>query len=441
MKHSKKIAGLLVGCQLLLALTACENNSTDAENTNTSGNTTQNEANKDVTPGTGTELISSFDFEKGVTMDDIAGLNPYEVVATAGDIEITVMDLLYLATNELDSMYAMSMYGMAMPWGEEYEGVIYEDSVLQNAVELAVMYKIVDIKAAEQGFTVDEATQQLENDYLTDVMQAEVDGREDLFNLILLQSAVTWEQYLAGTTTGNLYGQIFNDQFSEGSANYPDDAEIVAFMEENDFYRVKHILLKTVDTNQYTEDFTGYMPLEDDVIQAQEVLVGELLAELNQLEGEALAERFNELMYEYSEDAMVPGQPNCGGEGYTTYPGQMVPEFEEMSMTLADGEMGATAAESMFGYHIILRLPLEASPEYAEEVVYGKAIAMQDSWLEEYEISTTEVFDKLDLQLYYENMTFFRQESTDYITDQLLGDMIDDAEEDSGEETEEDETP
>ena len=66
-------------------------------------------------------------------------------------------------------------------------------------------------------------------------------------------------------------------------------------------------------------------------------------------------ERFKELKEEYCEDTGKTAFP----DGYLFRSGEMVEEFENAAMLLE--EYGVSEpVESPYGYHIILRLPLDA---------------------------------------------------------------------------------
>lgn len=118
--------------------------------------------------------------------------------------------------------------------------------------------------------------------------------------------------------------------------------DIQDYIEANSIYRAKHILL-------LTKDMTTNQPLDEAVIAEKKATADDLLAQLRA--SSAPLELFDQLMNEYSEDTGLATNP----DGYTTQPGAMVSEFEDTALALEVGEI-SDVVESVYGYHIILRL-------------------------------------------------------------------------------------
>ena len=62
---------------------------------------------------------------------------------------------------------------------------------------------------------------------------------------------------------------------------------------------------------------------------------------------------FDDLSNEHNID------PGATPSGYTFTAGEMVPEFEEASFNLKENQYTQTPVKSTYGYHVILRLPLD----------------------------------------------------------------------------------
>ena len=109
-----------------------------------------------------------------------------------------------------------------------------------------------------------------------------------------------------------------------------------------------HILF--LNTNSETGE-----TLDEETLAAKKAELEALMEELRAIEDpEARVEAFKEKMNELSED---PGKETYP-DGYTFKPGAMVAEFEDGARALEDYEI-SDVVETSYGYHIIMRLPLD----------------------------------------------------------------------------------
>ena len=139
---------------------------------------------------------------------------------------------------------------------------------------------------------------------------------------------------------------------------------------------------------------TGYAPLDDETIAQKKAKADELLQQLRASDDPIAL--FDELMNENSEDTGLAANP----DGYTTSKGAMVPEFEQAALALKEGEI-SDVVESDYGYHIILRLPLDLD-QFRSQLIGDKMEQQSNQWLEEYGVKTNEVYDQIDPQAFWE---------------------------------------
>ena len=328
-----------------------------------------------------------------------AGLAGDTVVATAGDYEITADNLLYwLNYNISYTLQQYSYYGMTeIPWDSDVGGVTAEQSMLYTALQLAAFYRLLPEIGAQEGLSIPQETlDDMDTDeaYFLAELGSET-AMEHYFWMAMMTPATFRENYLAGEMNAMLQEHYFG-QDSEG---YPTDAEVLSFaQDEEGYYRAKHILLLTKDMENWVtnEDGTsGYAPLDDDVVAEKKAQADDLLAQLRAADDPVAL--FDTLMNEYSEDTGLAANP----DGYTTCKGEMVPEFEEAALALKDGEI-SDVVESTYGYHIILRLPLEDLDQFRDQLVSDKMQDLGDQWLADNAIQTTDAYDKSDPSDFWE---------------------------------------
>lgn len=177
-------------------------------------------------------------------------------------------------------------------------------------------------------------------------------GSKSDFDKMLKEYGVK-EDFISNMLKESLYeGKI------SGAVDIPaaTDEETKEFFKEN-FLRAKHILLTT-----------------SDMATGEEYNKEEILEKANQVL--AMAQEgadFDGLIAEYNEDPGMASNSN----GYIFTDGQMVSEFEEMTKSLEMGGIGM--CETDYGYHIILRLPLDETPELFEEFYNNNKSAVAEA--------------------------------------------------------------
>lgn len=233
---------------------------------------------------------------------------------------------------------------------------LWEDEEMANATfqygqDIAIQYRIIEQKFDELGFTLNKA----QIDTFKKAMQDQKDqldffGGEGSFEAALYNQGMTETSY-SNALLMSTYANIINDYyFGENGIYSPDEQTILDYYNDN-YIQAKHILITTTDE-------TG-APLDDAGLASAKALAEEALARAQS------GEDFDALVLEYGEDPGMSMLP----EGYIFTEGEMVTDFYEGAKALADNEISGII-ESQFGYHIIMRMPLDQD----ELSTYSEAI-------------------------------------------------------------------
>lgn len=332
-----------------------------------------------------------------------AGVAGDTVVAQAGGVDITAAQWLQWAASYADQ-YAQ-YFGSDLPWDQDDGSGTMEDAIKEAALQMSQLYALLPGEAAREGVAVDDS--QLAEDEASLDKMAEDLGGDEMAQHYLWQIPLTRQSYLDMRLSAMASGAIQEARYGENGAQRPTDAQVLAYAtdELGIAYRVKHILLTTVDTSKPLTDedgkYTGeYEPLDEATVAEKRKLAEDILA---QLEGSSdPVALFDDLMHQYSEDTGLSSNP----DGYDAQEGQMVEPFEKASLALKEGEFSGIV-ESAFGYHIILRLPIIAD-NYRDDYVTYLMTQDNEKLLDSNSAATNEVYDSMDLKAFYENLTALR---------------------------------
>ena len=381
MKQSKKMAALLLAGTLLAgSLAACS--TADGQTTPTPTPQPQEE-----------DLIL-----------ELMGYPRDTVLFTVDGEDVIAEDYLYWLGYVSDYMNSYFQYlgGGEMDWSEEQDGKTLGQYLMEEALATAKMYRIVATKAAEMGL---EVTQEDEEKYAVELASiiAEM-GDEDGLQEYLRHSLRTQEGFHNMNKTSYLYLHLRDAIFGAEGEQAPTDEEMDKYIEENQLLSAKHILIATVDMTGERDSETGAYPELDEALKAEKTaLAQDLLAQLRASEDPIAL--FEELMQEYSEDDGLATNP----DGYVFTPeSNLVPEFIEGTQALEYGEI-SDLVESTYGYHILLRQDPD-NEALREEWADEQMAALLDQWIEDGVVETTEEYDSLDPEKFYQDLQALRAE-------------------------------
>ncbi|MCL2843730.1 MAG: peptidylprolyl isomerase [Oscillospiraceae bacterium] len=227
------------------------------------------------------------------------------------------------------------------------ETLTYNEFVIRFAIDATLERRAVESVFEESGATIDP-------DFYEEIraMYLEEMGEEEFLDL-LTEHFMTEDLFIRLSAISEMYFAAYEALTQEGGL--VSEEEVETAIAEEGILRAKHILIAADE--------------EGDAAATQRA--DELYQELQGLSGDELYTLFDELMAEYGEDPGMVGNP----DGYTFMPGVMVPEFTEGTEALDYGEVGPPV-RSDFGYHIILRLPVDPdavvmSPHGGQETVHS----------------------------------------------------------------------
>lgn len=320
----------------------------------------------------------------------VSGLAGDQVVARLGTAEITAADYLYWLNRTITS-YLQQFGGQmtTLPWDAEMsEGLTFSQYMRDQALEGAVFHCLLRELARQEGLTpAPSVAEEVDKEYVDMILQAESDESRVIH--ALWANLLTKELLTTLNENNDLYNQLQERYFGEGSGHYPTDAEVNAYLEETGQYRAKHILLATIDLD--TRE-----PLDEETVARKKEQIDGFLSQLRASEDPIAL--FDQLMNEYSEDTGLAANP----QGYTTRKGEMVAPFEEAALALKNGDI-SDVVESDFGYHIILRLPMDPD-DFRSEYTASLLEEKMDQAEASLGLEKTDALDKLDVGAFWDKM-------------------------------------
>lgn len=216
------------------------------------------------------------------------------------------------------------------------------------------------------------------------------DGSQDDLREYLAGVNINYDYYKKNLEMNLKSNTLFGALYGENGEKLGEDA-LIKYADDNGYVNANHILIMTVDEN--TNEALSDSEIEKRTQQAKDIA-----AELQAItDTDELMARFTELKAEYCDDLKYRATcsgceesfgihkaefdageltcPNCGvkneasnftysdnADGYLFTEGTMVTEFYEACLALSDYRV-SDPVKSSYGYHIIVRLPLDTQKE------------------------------------------------------------------------------
>ena len=263
------------------------------------------------------------------------------VVAAVNGREVT-WKLCYYLIASMTSQFINST--MSIPdFTTDVGGGSTLQEAMHDALEARMKYYTVPLTEAEERGLTETVNAEVEKQWQSVVEQyGSVDALMEAIESAYLDEA-TYRTLLSSNAAFNA---IMENSYGLNGEKLSDE-DVLAWANDNNYLHCKHILFLT--KNDDGTDMTDEEKAE--VRKEAEATLKELRA--LESDREALLARFDELM----ADADDPGMTTFP-DGYTFTESQMVQEFEDGTRALEDYAV-SDIVETSYGYHIILRLPLD----------------------------------------------------------------------------------
>ena len=316
-----------------------------------------------------------------------SGIKGDAVMLTVDGEDVTAEEYFYFLMSSVDYLQYYYFYYSDIDWSETIDGMTVADYVKYDALETIKLYHAVSGNAASLGFSLTEE----DVEAVAELRQQTIDsfGGEEEYNVQLKAAYMTDEIYQYLNEVYYLYNNIYEGFYGDGGTRRPTDEEVLAYGGENGYMHAAHILLSFTDSEGNA--------ISDEEKTEKHALAESLLAQLNA--GGDTVNLFMNLMAEYREDTGLSQYPT----GYHFVSGEMDETFEAAVGAL-DVNQYSGIVETGFGYHIILRLPLEA--DSLRETYSGELFdELVSEWRENAEVEYGGKYDAVDVEAFYNAVT------------------------------------
>ena len=331
-------------------------------------------------------VFTAGSIEEGLCYE-ATGIRPDAVVVAVDGNTASADFYYYMLTYACANMDSVMRYytGSGIVWDMELsDGKTVGELVREEALTYIKQQLVIENLAEQYGVSLSES----DLAELAEVRAQTVEalGGEEAYLAEIAKLGLREETYERIMTGNYLYNDLLALYHTPGSKLYVEDAVLMNYASELGYITADHILLSTLDENR--------QPLDEETAAQKRAQAEDLLARLQTCGGD-VSELFAQLADEYSED---PGRAYYPG-GYTFTEGEMAEAFDTAAREIAEGEF-SQIVESEFGFHIILRKPLDASASELVRDGYFDRLVMEA--VDGAKLTASSALDAVDPQSAYE---------------------------------------
>ena len=361
-KFRRSLTMILCAAMLFALFTGCSDSDTEKPDEDIDGTPTENGPEQDLYEddpyGSDTNNI---DFDTA-----IAAFPPETIMIKSGDLTLTWAEMYFFLFRSVANF--IQTFQSSFDWSEELDdGTTLADLALKLSTEEALTFIVYAYGAKALDITVSDDDLEMLNADIESMLSS-YDSKEDFEKALRNNSGFyNFEVFERLLKIEYTVGLIINDLYGDDADSFPDE-RVDDYVIRNEYMMAKHILrLKTEDDDE--------TPLKESE---------EILKQLkSRVKDDDFLDFFDELMQENSEDPGSQAFP----QGYLFQPAEMVAPFSEATVSLEFGEL-SDIVESEYGFHIILRLPVDY-----DDIPYSLANSGQYNTLRQ--LAAIEDFDSI----------------------------------------------
>lgn len=339
----------------------------------------------------GTPLSQLFTSDRNVSSNtyDYLSCSGYmdgeALIMTAGDSPVYWNEYYYWMTVAVDNIAGED--GTVQNWSDTYaesydmygHELSYEEFVRYYAYDAVLMFRTIEQRFDKEGLSIEEGDIYTVQNFMEDNgLKSEEELDEQLAGLNMTRELFEYIE-----TVSAKYYALLESVYGIQGANCPEE-EVLAYADSAGYRQIKQILISP----------GGEGGTERDMARGE---AEEILAQLQNLNGDELETAFDELVAEKSDDEELEKYK----DGYLFRQGDLAEEIQSAVQQLEEYKLSGII-ETERGFHIVLNLPINS-----DTVPYGGTDSMRyltaydrfdsivSDWQAEVKVKYEDTFDKI----------------------------------------------